>query len=162
MGEVAEQSEVGGGTYFSWKSRFSEYLRSKYSDSPRPSGTPLINEGGKILDLRLFQYDPRTAISISGFGDDDLLFDALLELRHMGDDAHQPPSVGQARQGVHGHAQTLLVQRAEALIHEHGVQLDAAGLGLDQVRQAQGQGQGGLEALAAGEGIDTADRAGAR
>ena len=24
------------------------YLRSKYADSPRPSGTPLINAGGKI------------------------------------------------------------------------------------------------------------------
>ena len=30
------------------KTGFSEYLRCKYSDSPRPSGTPLINAGGKI------------------------------------------------------------------------------------------------------------------
>ena len=27
----------------------SEYLLCKYSDSPRPSATPLINEGGKIV-----------------------------------------------------------------------------------------------------------------
>ena len=33
---------------FQRKVGISEYLRSKYSDSPRPSGTPLINEGGKI------------------------------------------------------------------------------------------------------------------
>ena len=48
MGEVAERREVGGGLpVFHRKTGFSEYLRCKYSDSPRPSGTPLINAGGK-------------------------------------------------------------------------------------------------------------------
>jgi len=32
---------------FHRKTGFSEYLHSKYSDSPRPAGTPLINAGGK-------------------------------------------------------------------------------------------------------------------
>ena len=33
---------------FQRKVGISEYLLRKYSDSPRPSGTPLINAGGKI------------------------------------------------------------------------------------------------------------------
>ena len=55
MGEVARwlQAKPGaagseGVPTFQRKVGISEYLRSKYSDSPRPSGTPLINEGGKI------------------------------------------------------------------------------------------------------------------
>ena len=52
MGEVAEQSEVGGGLpVFLGKTGLSEYLQRKYSDSPRPSGTPLINVGGKKFIL---------------------------------------------------------------------------------------------------------------
>ena len=47
MGEVAERSEVGGGFTFHRKVGHPEYLLRKYSDSPRPSGTPLINAGGK-------------------------------------------------------------------------------------------------------------------
>ena len=41
----------GGFPVFPRKTGFSEYLRCKYSDSPRPSGTPLINAGGKKFTL---------------------------------------------------------------------------------------------------------------
>ena len=45
----ARSRRVGGGLpTFHRKVGFSEYLLHKYSDSPRPSGTPLINAGGKF------------------------------------------------------------------------------------------------------------------
>ena len=55
--------------------------------------------------------------------------------------------------------QGFLIQRTKALIHEHGVQPDAACAGLDLVRQSQCQGQGRHKGLAAGQGTDAALRA---
>ena len=56
MGEVARWIRAKPGAAgsegvptFQRKVGISEYLPCKYSDSPRPSGTPLINAGGKIL-----------------------------------------------------------------------------------------------------------------
>ena len=44
----ARSHRVGGVLpAFRRKEGISEYLLRKYSDSPRPSGTPLINAGGK-------------------------------------------------------------------------------------------------------------------
>jgi len=44
----ARSHRVGGVLHaFLRKAGISEYLLRKYSDSPRPSGTPLINAGGK-------------------------------------------------------------------------------------------------------------------
>ena len=52
MGEVAERSEVGGGTHFSWKSGYFAYLLRKQADSPRPCGAPpLINAGGQDFEF---------------------------------------------------------------------------------------------------------------
>ena len=55
MGEVARWIRAKPGAAgseevptFQRKVGISEYLLRKYSDSPRPSGTPLINAGGKI------------------------------------------------------------------------------------------------------------------
>ena len=55
MGEVARWIRAKPGAAgsegvptFQRKVGISEYLLCKYSDSPRPSGTPLINAGGKI------------------------------------------------------------------------------------------------------------------
>jgi len=45
-----------------------------------------------------------------GFFHDDLAVDALLQLAHMGNDAHQPVAVGQAGQGAVGTAQGGFVQ----------------------------------------------------
>ena len=54
MGEVARRLQAKPGAAgsegvptFQRKVGISVYLRSKYTDSPRPSGTPLINAGGK-------------------------------------------------------------------------------------------------------------------
>ena len=59
MGEVARWIRAKPGAAgsegvptFQRKVGISEYLRSKYSDSPRPSGTPLINAGGKMRAMR--------------------------------------------------------------------------------------------------------------
>ena len=71
----------------------------------------------------------------------------------MGDDAHQSAALRQAGQGAHGLVQGFIAQGAEALVHEHGVQLHAARRGLDLVGEAQGQGQRGKKGLAAGEGL---------
>ena len=46
-GKARSHRDGGGLPVFHRKTGFSEYLRCKYSDSPRPSATPLINAGGK-------------------------------------------------------------------------------------------------------------------
>ena len=74
----------------------------------------------------------------------------------MGDDAHQSVAFGQAGKHPDGLLQRFLIQRAEALIEEEGVQPDAACGALDFIGKTQGQRQRGLEALAAGQGLDTA------
>ena len=87
---------------------------------------------------------------------DHLPVDAVLQGGDMGDDAHQPVALGQAGEHPDGLLQRFLIQRAEALIEEEGVQPDAACGALDFIRKTQGQRQRGLEALAAGEGLDIA------
>ena len=54
MGEVARwfRAKPGaivteGAWLFLWETGFFEYLQGKYSDSPRPTGTPLINPGAR-------------------------------------------------------------------------------------------------------------------
>ena len=79
--------------------------------------------------------------------------DAVLQRPHMGDDAHQPVALGQAGEHPDGQLQRFLVQRAEALIEEQGVQPDAPGAALYLVRKAKRQRQRSLEALAAGKGL---------
>ena len=53
----------------------------------------------------------------------------------------------------HGHdgVEGVCVERAEALVDEERVDPHAAGLGGDHVGEAQGEGEGGDEALPAGE-----------
>ena len=46
-GKARSHRDGGGLPVFLGKTGLSEYLQRKYSDSPRPSGTPLINAGGK-------------------------------------------------------------------------------------------------------------------
>ena len=43
----------------------------------------------------------------------------------MGNDPHHAVPLGQPVQGLHGLVQSLFVQGAEALVHEHGIQPDA-------------------------------------
>ena len=50
-GNARSHRDGGGFPVFHRKTGFSEYLQRKYSDSPRPSGTPLINAGGKKFPL---------------------------------------------------------------------------------------------------------------
>ena len=85
--------------------------------------------------------------SLQRLGDDDLLFNALLKVMHMGDDADEAFAVGQVGQNLQGIAQGIVVQRAETLVDEHGFHANRAALGLYDVGQAQGQGQAGQEGL---------------
>lgn len=59
---------------------------------------------------------------------DHLPVDAVLQGGDMGDDAHQSVAFGQAGKHPDGLLQRFLIQRAEALIEEEGVQPDAAGV----------------------------------
>ena len=67
----------------------------------------------------------------------------------MADEAHQAAALVQVFEGAQGQIQGLWIEAAEALVDEHGVQADAARVALHHVGQSQGQGQAGLEALAA-------------
>ena len=77
------------------------------------------------------------------------MVDAVFEGGDVRDDAHEPVALGQAGEDPDGLLQTFVVEGAEALVEEEGIQPDAAGRALDFVRKAQRQRQRGLEALAA-------------
>ena len=79
--------------------------------------------------------------------------DAFLQFRYVGDDADQAAAAAQGRQGLQGIIQGFTVKGAEAFVDEHRIQVDAAGIRLDDVGQAQGQGEGGQEGFAAGQGV---------
>ena len=46
-GKARSHRDGGGLPVFHRKTGFYAYLQRKYADSPRPSGTPLVNAGGK-------------------------------------------------------------------------------------------------------------------
>ena len=83
-------------------------------------------------------------------GDDDLAVD-LLEVRDVGDDADEAVALGQLVEGLEGLLQGVVVEGSEAFVDEHGVELNAACRLLYLIGKAEGEGQGGLELLAAGE-----------
>ena len=94
------------------------------------------------------------------FSDDDLSSDAVLQLGHMRNDTDQPLSAfGQSLHGVHRLIKGILIQRAEALIDEHGVETNSAGMGLNLIRQADCQGQGCKKGFTAGQRFYTSYRA---
>ena len=79
------------------------------------------------------------AAAAAVFRDDDLPVDALLELRDMGDDAHEPAAARHAHKRGQRLLQRLTVERAETLVDEHCLKLYAAGARLHLVRQAERQ-----------------------
>src|SRR5699024_8656238 len=72
------------------------------------------------------QHDFDAAGTVFLLGDLNLASDALLELGNMGDDADQTGALCQTRQRLNGLAQGFFVQRAKALVHKHGIQLDTS------------------------------------
>ena len=72
-------------------------------------------------------------------GDQNLPVDGRAQVRHMGDDSHQPVAASQIRQSVQCLVEGLLIQRAEALVHKHRIQPHAAGGALYSIRQPQRQ-----------------------
>ena len=65
----------------------------------------------------------------------------------MADDAHQATPLPEFLQGAERQIEGLLVQAAEALVHEDRVEPDSSGMALDHIGEAQGERQGGLEAF---------------
>ena len=108
------------------------------------------------MGISSFCLDHQRGAAAAGlvFFDHDLPVDAFLQLRHMGDDTHQPVALRQSRKGIVSLAQGLRIQRAKTFIHEQCIQPDAGGH-LHLVGKTQRQRQGCQEGLAAGKGIDT-------
>ena len=75
----------------------------------------------------------------------------------MGNDADEPLSARQLLQNADGAHPAFLIQRAEALVDEHGVDLYIARRALDHIRHPQRHGQGGEEGFAAGKGFHIPD-----
>ena len=78
----------------------------------------------------------------------------------MADDPDRAPTVLQLVKHLHHLFEALAVEAAEPLVDEQRVQVDAAALLADRVGQPEGQGQGGHERLAAGQGGGVADLSG--
>ena len=57
----------------------------------------------------------------------------------MRNDPYQPVSACQVCQRLDGLAQGFLIKGAKALVHEHGIQTDSPGRGLNLISQAQRQ-----------------------
>ena len=81
-------------------------------------------------------------------GNQDLLFNGLLQQIYMGDDPDQAAALGQGLERRQGLTEGVLVQGAEALVHKEGVQPHGSRR-KQRVRQPQGQTQRRLEGFAA-------------
>ena len=79
--------------------------------------------------------------SAAGLFDQHLPVNAVLEGGDVGDDAHKAVALGEGGEDADGLFQALVVQRAEALVEEEGIQPDAACGALYFVREAQRQRQ---------------------
>ena len=76
-------------------------------------------------------------------------FDLFAQIGDVGDDADETPARLQPDEGVDGGRQVVGVERAEALVDEHRVELDAALVALHDLGEAERQRERGLERLAA-------------
>ena len=63
---------------------------------------------------------------------DQLILDLLLQLSHMGNDPDETGASGHFLKDADGLLSGMIVQRSKALVNEYGVQLDAAGIEVDQ------------------------------
>ena len=111
-----------------------------------------------MLSSRQFQ---RQRAALFTTLDADLLRDALVQLVHVGDDAHQPVPFGELSQHVQRLVQHPVREGTEALVDKQGFHLPAARMVLYHVGEPQRQGQGGEEGLAARERSRAAQQTGA-
>ena len=86
-----------------------------------------------------------------GLADHDLARDAGAQLGDVADHAHGAATLAQVVEDRHHLLEALVVEGAEALVDEEGLQVEATGLLADGIGQPQRQGQGGHERLAAGQ-----------
>ena len=97
------------------------------------------------------QRQPDRCAAAAAFGHDDLTVNALPELRDMGDHAYEPIALCERAQGAHGLTERILIERAEALVNKHAVELYAARRCLQLLRESERERQRRKKALAAGE-----------
>lgn len=72
---------------------------------------------------------------------DELLIDLLLQFSDMGDDPDEAMPLGELRERLDRRMQRILVEGAEALIDEHGVEADAADARADLVAESEGEAE---------------------
>ena len=92
---------------------------------------------------------PRTRAALH---DLQLGVDPAPQIGDMADDAHAAVAFAQGVQDVQHLVEGLVVEAAEALVDEEGVEPDAARLVGDDVRETEREGERGEEGLAAREG----------
>ena len=68
--------------------------------------------------------------------------DAELQFFDVGDDPNAPAARLQVHQGVDREFQHFIVQAAESLVDEEGVELNAASVALNHVGEAEGEREG--------------------
>ena len=67
----------------------------------------------------------------------------------MGDDSHKAAAGLEADERIHGTVECLGIEGTETFIHEDRIKVQSSGVRLEHIRQPQGEGEGGKEALTA-------------
>ena len=75
------------------------------------------------------------------FPDENFFVDHFLQIVYMRNNAYKAMAFTEALQRSNGLLQTAVIQRAEAFVDKHRIQLNAACAGLHLIRQAQRQRQ---------------------
>ena len=92
------------------------------------------------------------------FTDVEAVGDAAAQFGDMADEADGAVVGAEGVEDVEDLVEGVFVEGAEAFVDEEGVQGVAAGFVGDDVGQAEGEGQGGEEGFAAGEGVGLCGR----
>ena len=101
-GDFATQNHIAVGNLSKFPFGKSENCRQFSAERMNPFPTVEVVCNLQISIYRagsfavLFCADDGGAGTGGGFGDDDLLIDSLLQLRHMGNDSHQPVALGES------------------------------------------------------------------
>ena len=88
----------------------------------------------------------------------DLIRDLGGHVLHVRDHPDRPARAAQCLQLRHHQRERVRVKGPEALVDEHCAQFNASGLGRHDVREAEGQGEGGVEGLPTRQGPGAAHR----
>ena len=99
----------------------------------------------QLMPVRDSDYQLCAAAAVFVLADHYLLVDTLFKRLYMGDYAYKAVALGEPRKGAHCLLYRVFVQRAEALVHEHGIKAYTSRGALYLIGKSQSKGQGGLE-----------------